>query len=95
MQPRITTRQTDPTDGLRAHIATKIGSLERVYDGIHDARVTLDTRRHEKHAEVALRVYRQTLTARADAPTHEQAVDEAVRQLRRRVLRYKARLRGR
>ncbi|OZC03228.1 HPF/RaiA family ribosome-associated protein [Rubricoccus marinus] len=92
-QPRITARQFDASDGLRAHIAKQMGSLDRLYDGIHDPRVVLAEQSGSKRAEVALRVYRQTLTASAEASSHESAVDEAVRQMRRRVLRYKARLR--
>ena len=92
-QPRITARQFDAPDGLRAHIAKQVGTLDRVYDGIHDAHVTLREEAGAKRAELALRVYRQTLTSTADGSTHESAVDEAVRQMRRRVLRYKARLR--
>ena len=92
-QPRITARQFDATEGLRAHVAQQVGSLGRVYDGIHDAHVVLEEDAGTKRAELALRVYRQTLTASADGATHEVAVDEAVRLMRRRVLRYKARLR--
>ena len=92
-QPRITARQFDAHDGLRAHIAKQVNSLDRVYDGIHDAHVVLEEGGAGKRAELALRVYRQTLTSSADGSTHEAAVDEAVRQMRRRVLRYKARLR--
>ena len=92
--PRITARQFDASPGLRAHIAKQVGSLERVYNGIHDSRVTLADGASAKQAELALRVYRQTLTASAEGATHEQAVDAAVRQMRRRVLRYKARLRA-
>ena len=93
LQPRITARQFDASEGLRAHIAKQVGALDRLYDGIHDTRVVLNEGANRKQAEVALRVYRQTLTASADGPTHQAAVDEAVRQMRRRVLRYKARLR--
>ena len=91
--PRITARQFDASEGLRAHIAKQVGSLDRLYNGIHDTRVVLGEEADRKRAEVALRVYRQTLTASADGATHQSAVDEAVRQMRRRVLRYKARLR--
>ncbi|MEM6327031.1 MAG: HPF/RaiA family ribosome-associated protein [Bacteroidota bacterium] len=92
---RITARQFEATDGLRAHIARQVGGLDRLYDGIHDARVVLEDDAGAKLAELALRVHRQTLTASADGPTHETAVSAAVRQMRRRVLRYKARLRRR
>lgn len=96
MQTRITAHQTHTTDGLRAHIEHSVGKLGRYYNGILDAHVILkndpspvDTKR----CEIALSVYRQTLTASDTAPSHEAAVDGCVRQLRRQVTRYKDKLR--
>lgn len=90
MQTRITARQCDAPEPLRTHIDTSVRSLDRFYNGIHDAHVVLATApTQSKTAEVAIRVSRHTLTARDEAPTHEAAVDACVRQLRRQVLRYK------
>lgn len=95
MQTRITARQFDAPSGLRAHVMNEVGALGRVYDGIQDVHVVLKAEPPlAKSAEVAVQVYRHTLTARATAATHEAAVDGCVRQLRRQVLRYKDRLRS-
>ena len=96
MQTRITAHQTDANDGLRAYVEQSVSKLGRYYDGIHDVHVILKDNASpasDKRAEIALNVYRQTLTASDTAPTHEAAVDGCVRQLRRQVSRYKSRLR--
>ena len=97
MQTRITARHGEAPDGLRAHIEQALGKLERVFDGIHGARVVLDGApgpAADKQAEIALTLRRQTLTARGAAPSHHEAVDACVRQLRRQVSRYKEKLRS-
>lgn len=97
MQTRITARRVEVSDGLRAHIENSVSRLGRYYDGIHDARVTLDG--HEtpgptKKAEITVSVYRRTLKAQDTAATHREAVDGCVRQLRRQVLRFKDQVRS-
>ena len=97
MQTQITARHFTATDALRSHIADALGKLERLYDGIVDARVVLDERNGGGagcSAEVSVNVYRRTLTAKAEAKSHEEAVDDCIRQLRRQMLRYKSKLRG-
>ncbi|MEL6445334.1 MAG: ribosome-associated translation inhibitor RaiA [Bacteroidota bacterium] len=96
MQTRITARHFQASDGLRTHIEQSLSKLTRYYDGIVDAHVVLngDDRATDKSAEVALNVYRQTLTASETGPSHEVAVDGCVKQLRRQVQRYKEKLRS-
>lgn len=96
MQTRITARHFQASDGLRTHIEQALSKLDRYYDGILDAHVVLNGTEttSDKQAEVALNVYRQTLTASDTAPSHEVAVDRCVKQLSRQVKRYKAKLRS-
>lgn len=96
MQTRITARQVEISDGLRAHIENSVEKLGRYYDGIHGAHVALkdeDPKLPTRTAEVTLTVRRNQLRAQGSATTHTAAVDACVRQLRRQVLRYKDRLR--
>jgi putative sigma-54 modulation protein len=96
MQTRITARHCEASDGLRAHIESQLGKLERVFDRIHDAHVILQedpSPAADKRAEIALSVHRQTLKAADTGPTHTAAVDGCVRQLRRQVSRYKSKVR--
>lgn len=97
MQILITARRLDVPDSLRIHIEEAVSSLSRYYDGIHDARVTLDGQEAPgptKRAEVALSVYRRTLRAQETASTHREAVDSCARQLRRQLLRFKDQMRS-
>jgi ribosomal subunit interface protein len=92
MQIQMTARQFDASPALRTRVNQRLQKLERFYDGILDANVVL-TRKPEKAAEISVNVYRQTLTARTTRDRHEDAIDECVEQLRRQLLRYKAKLR--
>lgn len=96
MQTRITARHFEASDGLRAHVVSQLGKLERYFDRIHDVHVTLDDgpdAAPAKRAEIALAVPHQTFTATSTGTSHEAAVDGCVRQLRRQVTRHKERLR--
>jgi putative sigma-54 modulation protein len=97
MTTRITARNTDLSDGLRAHIEQTVSKLDRYYDGIHDAHVVLEGQESSdlnKKAEVKVNVYRRTLSAQGAGPTYQEAVTGCVRQLRRQVLRYKDKIRS-
>ncbi len=97
MQIQFTARHFDATPELRTYAEERIQKLSRVYDGISEATIVLtreDNGAPHKGAEMSLRVYRQTLTARDTAPTHEQAIDTAVSRLRRQLMRYKAQLKS-
>lgn len=92
MQTRITARQADVNDGLRAHIEQSVSKLGRYYDGIHDAHVILNgdpTADGSRGAEITLTVSRNRLNAYETATTHQDAVTACVRSLRRQVLRHK------
>ena len=94
MPTRITARQFDATDALRSYVTQEIESLDKVYNGIIDAHVVLTEEAEDrKRADVTLQVYRQTLTAQDDAPTHDAAIRACVKHLRRQLLRYKDQLR--
>lgn len=97
MQTQITVRHFDATPQLRDYASQKLGKLERYYDGITDAHVILSddsSPANGKSVEINLNVFRQTLTARDSADTHEEAVDHCVERLRRQLMRYKAKLKS-
>ncbi len=92
MQTQITARHCEANPMLRDYASRQISRLERFYDGITDVRIVLSSDNiasSPKLAEITLGVYRQRLTARDTASTHEQAIDGCVERLRRQILRYK------
>ena len=96
MQTRITARHFHASNGLRTHIEESLAKLERYFDRIHDAHVILEDAQEpeaEKRAEIALSVPKKTFTASETGPTHKAAVNSAVRQLKRQVVRHKDKLR--
>lgn len=96
MQMQFTARHFDASPELRDYAEQRLEKLHRYYDGITNASVTVTRGGNgipEWTAEVAVRVYRQTLTARATEPTHEQAIDNCTERLRRQIMRYKAKIR--
>ena len=97
MQTQITARHFDASPTLREYAEARLAKLERVYDGITEARIVLSENGHPdkiKTAEILVHVYHQTLTAVSNGGTHEEAVDECTKILRRRLRKYKARLRS-
>ena len=97
MHVQITARHFKLTDSLRTYVEDRVSRLERYYDGITTASVILDLGEgttDERIAEIALGVYRQTLTCRETAETHEEAVNQCTANLKRQILRYKDKLRG-
>lgn len=96
MRTEITFRHFDSVPSLKDHASRRLAKLTKFYDGITDAHVVLDVEPVEtgKSAEISLGVYRQTLTARDSGATHEEAINRCVDQLRRQIMRYKAKLRS-
>jgi len=95
MRIQVTARHFTADDRLQDYVLKKVSKLERYYDGITDIQIILTRNPQvpEAEAEVLIGVFRQQLTARAEGATHEEAIDRCVDRARRRLYRYKARLR--
>ncbi len=97
MQTQITARHFDADSQLKDYAQGKLAKLERVYDGITEARVVLDEDGDPgktKSAEIIVHVYQQTLSAASNGSTHEDAIDKCIKALRRQIKKYKAKLRS-
>lgn len=97
MDTRITARHFTLTDSKRDEITQKLTRLTKVYDGITDTNIVLQTDGeppNNKSAEIVLRVYRQTLTADCIDCSYDIAVNRCIEKLRRQLLRYKAKLKS-
>lgn len=96
MQTQITARHFDASSTLKEYASDRLSKLERYYNGITDAHVILtngSAAPADKHAEITLGVYRQRLASRRNGSTYEEAIDSCVANLRRQLMRYKAKLR--
>lgn len=97
MQAQITARHFEASPALREFASERVSKLERYYDGITDAHIVLSNGgvpSNDKNAEIILSVYRQRLSAKRSASTYEDAIKQCTDQLRRQILRYKAKLRS-
>ena len=97
MDTRITARHFSASEKLKDFVNTRVGKLERFYDGITDARVILSKHNASggsKAAEITLKVRRNSLIAQEEATTYEEAIDRCVNRLRRQILKYKGKRRS-
>lgn len=97
MQTQITARNFNASPELRTYVQERLAKLERFYDGITGAQVTLtkeNTVENAKSVDITLRVYRRQLSAQQNAATHEEAIDQCVDRLRRQLIKYKDKLRS-
>ena len=97
MQTQITARHFEAPPSLRDYAADRLSKLERYYDGITDAHIVLSSNGDASNghgAEIILNVYRQTLSARDQAGTYEDAIDRCVERLKKQIIKYKDQLRS-
>ena len=96
MDVKITARHFALTDKLRDYAHERLARLEKVFTGITDAHVVLDLdkgRTPPRRAEIVLNIKRHRLSAHGADTKHETALDDCVEQLRKQLLKHKAKLR--
>ena len=93
MKTEITARNFHLSVKLRRHIEVELERLEKLYDGIVDCTVILENIKKDRSAEIIMRVYRQTLVIKEVSEDIFKSVDGAAEKLRRRLKKYKHKLR--
>jgi len=97
MNIQITARNFDASPKLRDYAEKSIRKLERFYDGIVETEVFIgknDNPAADKSSELNVTVYGQRLRTEAEDTTFEAAIDESVDKMRRRLKKYKAKMRS-
>jgi putative sigma-54 modulation protein len=92
MQLKLTGHHVDITEPLREHVQSKMAKLERHFDHIMDAQVTLTVEKQRHKAEATLAVSGGPLHAEASEEQMYAAVDVLVDRLDRQLLKYKEKL---
>ena len=97
MKINIQSLKFDADRKLLDYIEKKLGRLDRFYDGIVGAEVTLSAEnkgeaRISKIVKARLEVAGSDLFAEHQAPTFEKAVDQTIDALKRQLVRYKEKL---
>jgi ribosomal subunit interface protein len=88
MQPTITARHCEISDGLRERAVTVVERLGNLASRSTEATVVFDTDATQRSAEIRLHVPREdVLVARGEAADHRTALDRAEERLRRQLER--------
>ena len=95
MQMKITGLQLDITDALRNYVTEKTARLERHFDKIISAQITLEVDKLQQKAEGTLHLAGADLVAEAEHTDMYAAIDLLVDRLDRQLLKHKEKNIGR
>jgi putative sigma-54 modulation protein len=93
MEIRTTARHFQLTDNLKKFAEDEIKRLEKYYDHIIDAHITMTVEKSRQTAELTLKVYGTILTSKAKAFDMYISVEQAVAKMEAQIKKYKAKLR--
>ncbi|MBK8970260.1 MAG: ribosome hibernation promoting factor [Hahellaceae bacterium] len=89
MQLNITGHQVDLTDSLKSYVTNKFNKLERHFDHISNAQVTLSIQKQRQMAEASLHITGGEIHANAEHEDMYAAIDALIDKLDRQVLKHK------
>ncbi len=89
MQLNITGHQVDLTDSLKDYVSNKFDKLERHFDHISNAQVTLSIQKQRQIAEATLHVSGGDIHANAEHTDMYAAIDSLIDKLDRQILKHK------
>lgn len=92
MQVKLTGHHVDITESLREHVMAKTARLERHFDQILDAQVTLTVEKQRHRAEATLTVSGGQIHAEAMEEQMYAAVDVLIDKLDRQLLKHKEKI---
>ena len=95
MQMKITGLQLDVTDALRDYVTEKMSRLERHFDKIISANITLEVDKLQQKAEGTLHVAGTDLVAEAQHTDMYAAIDQLVDRIDRQLIKHKEKNIGR
>ena len=96
MDIHFTARKFKARDDIKEHAINAVKNLEKYYDGIVRCDIILSyerTTKSVKMAEINLRVYGTTLTAKERTEDFLKSVDFAIEKLERQLSKYKTKIR--
>jgi len=90
----ITARHFDLSDEMKTKAEDEMEGLKRYFDNIISAELILATEKHIKIAELKVRVYNQTLAAKADTDDFYSSIASAVEKIKSQLKKYKGKLKN-
>lgn len=95
MKITISGRHIDVTDGLKEHATVRLERLEKYFDNIASARITMSVEGPRQVVEAVVHAGRATLIAEVDAADMYAALDLVAAKLERQLRKHKGRIRRR
>jgi putative sigma-54 modulation protein len=92
MNVRVTARHFDLTDNLNNYAADEIKRLEKYYDHIIEANLTMTIEKNRQIAELSVKVYGTILTSKAKTYDMYLAIEQVVSKMETQIKRYKSKL---
>ena len=93
MKIEITARNFRMSKKLERYTEMEVNRLEKLYDGIMDCSVVLEKVKSDNIAEIIMRVYKRNLVTKDVSDDMFKSVGGAAEKLRRRLKKYKHKLR--
>lgn len=94
MQVQISGHHVDLTDPLRNHVNQKIERIERHFDHITNAHVTLTVEKNRNKAEANMHVSGAEIFAAAESEDMYAAIDHLMDKLDRQIIKHKEKLKS-
>ena len=92
MQIKVTARHFDLTDNLNSYAIDEIKRLEKYYDHLIDAHLTMTIEKNRQIAELSVKVYGTTLTSKAKTYDMYLSIEQVISKMETQIKRYKAKL---
>ena len=92
MEVIVRSRNVEVSDGLRDHVEKKIGKLEKFFDQVQEAQVTLSVEKERHIVEVTVPVNGMILRGQEESNDMYASVDMVVDKLEKQIDKYKTRL---
>jgi len=95
MQVKVTARHFDLSDTLSEYATNETKRLEKYFDHIIDAQLTMTIEKNRQIAELSVKVYGTVLTSKAKTYDMYLSIEQVVSKMETQIKRYKDRLRNR
>ncbi len=92
MEVIVRSRNVDVTEGLKEHVEKKIGKLEKFFDQVQEAQVTLSVEKERHIVEVTVPVNGMILRGQEESGDMYASVDLVVDKLEKQIDKYKTKL---
>jgi putative sigma-54 modulation protein len=93
MEIRTTARHFQLSDNLKKYAEDEIKRLEKYYDHIIDAHLTMSVEKSRQIAEITVKVYGTVLTSKSKAFDMYVAVEQVIGKMEAQIKKFKAKLR--